>query len=94
MEAPGTNEFSPKKGTYGVDKRILTELEEVNHYTKILNRNCPNFPIIEQIKDYLCGSSTKPLVVYGKLGSGKSLLSAKVCENIHEWMSDCSLVLR
>lgn len=38
--------------------------------------------------------STTPLVIYGKPGSGKSVLSSKIAQNIHTWLPDCCLVLR
>lgn len=80
--------------TYGVDRRLLNEVEEVNRHSQILNQNCANFTIIDQIKSYLTGSSTSPLVVHGKTGSGKSVLSAKIAQNIHTWIPECSFILR
>jgi Cdc6-like AAA superfamily ATPase len=82
--------------TYGVERRLLVELEEINRHSQILNQNCANFSIMESIKSYLTttGSSSSPLVVYGKNGSGKSVLSAKIAQNIHAWIPECSFVLR
>lgn len=80
--------------TYGVDRRLLSELEEVSRHSQILNQNCANFSIIDQIKGYLTGDSTSPLVVYGKTGCGKSVLTAKIAQNVHSWMPECSFVLR
>lgn len=80
--------------TFGVDRRLLNEIEEVNRHSQILNQNCANFTVIDQIKTYLTGSSREPLVVYGKTGCGKSVLSAKIAQNIHSWIPECSFVLR
>jgi hypothetical protein len=80
--------------TFGVDRRVLNEVEEVNRHSQTLNQNCANFTILESIKSYLIGSSTSPLVVYGKKGSGKSVLSAKIAQNIHTWIPECGFVLR
>lgn len=80
--------------TFGVDRRLLNEIEEVNRYSQLLNQNCANFTITEQIKTYLMGSSNEPLIVHGKTGSGKSVLSAKIAQNIHTWIPECSFVLR
>lgn len=80
--------------TFGVDRRLLSEIEEVNRHSQILNQNCANFTIIDDIKTYLTGSSTSPLIVHGKTGSGKSVLSAKIAQNIHTWIPECSFVLR
>lgn len=80
--------------TFGVDRRLLNEVEEVNRHSQILNQNCANFTIIDQIKAYLTSSSTSPLVVYGNSGCGKSVLSAKIAQNIHTWIPECSFILR
>lgn len=80
--------------TFGVDRRLLNEIEEVNRHSQILNQNCANFSIIDQIKEYLTGTSTAPLIVHGKTGSGKSVLSAKIAQNIHTWIPECSFILR
>lgn len=89
-----TNKFQIPYCTFGVDRRLLTELEEINRHSQILNQNCANFSIIESVKNYLTGNSTSPLIVYGKNGSGKSVLSAKIAQNIHTWIPECSFVLR
>ncbi|KAL7029565.1 hypothetical protein ACKWTF_006289 [Chironomus riparius] len=89
-----TNKFQIPYCTFGVDRRLLTELEEVNRHSQILNQNCANFSIIENVKSYLNGNSTSPLIVYGKNGSGKSVLSAKIAQSIHTWIPECSFVLR
>lgn len=80
--------------TYGVDTNLLEELEAVNQHSKILEHNCANFGIMDKIKGYIVNPSTEPLVVYGKPGCGKSVLSAKVAQNIHNWLPSCSFVLR
>jgi nucleoside-triphosphatase THEP1 len=33
-------------------------------------------------------------VVYGKPGCGKSVLVAKIAQNIHIWLPECGFVLR
>lgn len=88
------NKFQIPFCTFGVDRRLLTEIEEVNRHSQILNQNCANFFIIDQIKEYLTGTSTSPLVVHGRTGSGKSVLSAKIAQNIHTWIPECSFILR
>lgn len=80
--------------TFGVDRRLLQEIEEVNRHSQILNQNCANFSVTEEIRAYLTNSSTSPLVIHGKSGSGKSVLSAKIAQNIHTWIPECSFVLR
>lgn len=89
-----SSKFQIPHCTYGVDRRLLSEIEEVNRHSQILNQNCANFTIIDQIKAYLTGSSTSPLIVYGKSGCGKSVLSAKIAQNIHTWIPECSFILR
>lgn len=89
-----TTKFQIPHCTFGVDRRLLTELEEVNRHSQILNQNCANFSIIDQVKRYLMGNSNSPLIICGKSGSGKSVLSAKIAQNIHTWMPECSFILR
>lgn len=43
---------------------------------------------------YIIEPSSKPLIVYGKQGSGKTVLISKLAQNIHDWMPDCCFVLR
>jgi len=80
--------------TYGVDRRLLSELDTVNNFTRCLGQNCVNFKIMEQIKLYICEHSNSPLIIYGKSGCGKSVLTAKIAQNIHTWLPDAGLVLR
>lgn len=80
--------------TFGVDRRLLHEIEEVNRHSQVLNQNCANFSIIDQIKSYLLSKATSPLIIHAKSGSGKSVLSAKIAQNIHQWIPECSFVLR
>lgn len=89
-----SNKFQIPHCTFGVDRRLLNEIEEVNRHSQILNQNCANFTIIDQVKAYLTDGSTSPLVVCGKTGSGKSVLSAKIAQNIHTWIPECSFILR
>lgn len=89
-----SNKFQIPYCTFGVDRRLLNEIEEINRHSQILNQNSANFSIIDQVKSYLTGSSTSPLVIYGKSGCGKSVLSAKIATNVHTWIPECSLVFR
>lgn len=88
------SKFAIPQCTFGLDRRILLELEEVNRRSRVLGQNCANFTIMDRIKNYITGSSTTPLVIFGKSGSGKSVLSAKIAENIHNWMPECGFVMR
>lgn len=89
-----TNKYSIPLCTFGVDRRLLGEIEEVNRHSRILNENCANFSITDRVKSYLTSSSQKPLVIFGKTGAGKSVLMAKISQNIHTWIPECFLVLR
>ncbi|XP_055592617.1 uncharacterized protein LOC129744228 [Uranotaenia lowii] len=80
--------------TFGVDRRLLGEIEEVNRHSRVLNENCANFSVTDRIKEYLMSSRRKPLVIYGKTGAGKSVLVAKVSQNVHTWLPESHLVLR
>lgn len=88
------NKFSIPQCTFGIDRKILHELDEVSRRSRVLGQNCANFTIMDRIKNYITGSSTTPLVIFGKTGSGKSVLSAKIAENIHNWIPECGFVMR
>uniref|UniRef100_A0A182QHQ1 Nephrocystin 3-like N-terminal domain-containing protein n=1 Tax=Anopheles farauti TaxID=69004 RepID=A0A182QHQ1_9DIPT len=81
--------------TYGVDRRLLSELEEVNRHSRVLNENCANFSTTERVREYLTSASRgKPLVVYGTMGAGKSVFMAKLSQNLHTWLPESNLVMR
>ncbi|XP_055540226.1 uncharacterized protein LOC129726948 [Wyeomyia smithii] len=88
------HKYSIPMCTFGVDRRLLSEVEEVNRHSRILNENCANFTITDRVKDYLTSNRRKPLVIFGKTGAGKSVLVAKISQNVHTWLPDSHLVLR
>ncbi|XP_053690516.1 uncharacterized protein LOC128739141 [Sabethes cyaneus] len=88
------NKYSIPMCTFGVDRRLLSEIEEVNRHSRILNENCANFTITDRVKEYLTSNRRKPLVIFGKTGAGKSVLVAKISQNVHTWLPDSHLVLR
>lgn len=88
------SKYSIPMCTYGVDRRLLSEIEEVNRHSRVLNENCANFSITDRVKEYLTSKRRKPLVIFGKTGAGKSVLVAKISQNIHTWLPDSHLVLR
>lgn len=47
------NKFSIPNCTFGVDKRLLSEIESINQYSKILGQNCANFEIMDKLKRYI-----------------------------------------
>ena len=68
--------------------KIVTELLQHLHSCK---NNCDVFygreEELERMKDYITGPSTKPFVLYGAGGSGKSaLLSKTALMSIKEWL--------
>jgi len=46
--------------------------------------------VISSIKEYLSGTSTAPLIIYGKSGSGKTSVLAKVFQQIESWSKEAS----
>uniref|UniRef100_A0A182NTF5 WD_REPEATS_REGION domain-containing protein n=1 Tax=Anopheles dirus TaxID=7168 RepID=A0A182NTF5_9DIPT len=81
--------------THGVDRRLLSELEEVNRHSRVLNENCANFSTTERVREYLTSAGRgKPLVVYGTVGAGKSVFMAKLSQNLHTWLPESNLVMR
>lgn len=44
------NKYQIPYCTYGLDRRLLEEIEAVNQHSKILGQNCANFDIVDSIK--------------------------------------------
>lgn len=44
------NKFAIPSCTFGVDKRLLGEMEAVSQYSKILGQNCANFVIMDKLR--------------------------------------------
>uniref|UniRef100_A0A0K8TLW2 Putative wd40 domain protein n=1 Tax=Tabanus bromius TaxID=304241 RepID=A0A0K8TLW2_TABBR len=89
-----SNKFSIPNCIFGVDKRLLSEIEAVGQHSKLLGQNCANFAIMDKLKSYVTGTSQFPLLIYGTSGSGKSVLAAKIMHNVHAWSPESSLILR
>lgn len=53
-----------------------------------------NFQFYFQIHRYITASSLEPLIIFGPVGCGKSVLSAKVEHFIHTWLPECCFILR
>ena len=69
--------------------KIVTELLQHLHACK---NNCDVFygreEELERMKDYITGPSSKPFVLYGAAGSGKSaLLSKTALMSLKEWLT-------
>uniref|UniRef100_A0A182PJR6 WD_REPEATS_REGION domain-containing protein n=1 Tax=Anopheles epiroticus TaxID=199890 RepID=A0A182PJR6_9DIPT len=89
------SKYSIPHCTHGVDRRLLSELEEVNRHSRVLNENCANFSTTERVREYLTSACRgKPLVVYGSMGAGKSVFMAKLSQNLHSWLPESHLVMR
>lgn len=43
---------------------------------------------------YVTQASSEPLIIFGRPGCGKSVLSAKVALDVHTWLPDCHFVIR
>lgn len=55
-----------------------------------IDKNCFSFAFHR----YIMSPSYEPLVIFGPVGCGKSVLSAKVEHFIHTWLPDCCFILR
>lgn len=48
------NKFKIPYCTFGVDRRVLEEIEAVNQHSKVLGQNSANFSIMDKIKRLVC----------------------------------------
>uniref|UniRef100_T1GM97 Uncharacterized protein n=1 Tax=Megaselia scalaris TaxID=36166 RepID=T1GM97_MEGSC len=89
-----TQKYSIPNCTFGVNKKLLSEIETTGQYSKMLGQNCANFTILEDIKRYVMEDSSAPLIILGEKGSGKSVLTSKIMNYIHVWSPEFNLILR
>lgn len=59
------NKFKIPYCTFGVDRRLLEEIEAVNQHSKVLGQNSANFSIMDKIKRFVCRVY---VTLYDKLG--------------------------
>lgn len=80
--------------TYGVNTHLLDEIETVKQHSLLLSRNSAHPETLLKVEKYVRSVSVDPLIIFGPIGSGKSVLSAHVEQNIHEWIPSCCFILR
>lgn len=85
--------------TNGIDRLLFHELELISRYTRnLLQHTNTNIfqESLNEIRRYLkdVSSVKQPLIIYGPAGVGKSVLLAKVAENMQKWRPDAHLILR
>ena len=73
--------------------------EEVSHHASFCKNRCELFrgreECLARIRSLILVGNGRPVVVYGKSGSGKTSLMAKIAQQVHSWIGkSCVMVLR
>ena len=70
---------------------ILQHLHACNNSVKVFYGRVGE---LELLSEYIVGASTKPFVLYGAGGSGKTaMLSMAACKSVNEWLKPAKPLL-
>nr|XP_022901761.1 NACHT and WD repeat domain-containing protein 2 [Onthophagus taurus] len=83
------------KPCYGIEAALFEELNQQTGFCqKAAQCSVNREKTIAEIKSYINGSSTSPLVIYGPEGCGKSTLMARIAQCLTQWLPEAFLILR
>ncbi|XP_074036921.1 NACHT and WD repeat domain-containing protein 2 [Leptinotarsa decemlineata] len=83
------------KPSYGIEASLFEELnQQTNFCQKAAQCNINREETIEDIKSYLTGDSTSPLVLYGPSGCGKTTLLARIAQCCQQWLPEAFSIVR
>ncbi|XP_056647037.1 NACHT and WD repeat domain-containing protein 2 isoform X1 [Diorhabda sublineata] len=83
------------KPSYGIEATLFEELNQQTTFCqKAAQCSTDREKTINNVKEYITGSSTAPLVIYGPSGSGKTTLLARVAQCCQLWLPEAFLIVR
>lgn len=80
--------------TFGVNTHLLDEIEAVKQHSLLLRRSSAHPETLLKVEKYVTSAASEPLILFGPVGSGKSVLSAQIEQNIQDWLPSCCFILR
>ncbi|KAI4468136.1 beta transducin-related protein [Holotrichia oblita] len=83
------------KPYYGIDASLFEELnQQVSFCQKAAQCSTNREKTIQDIKSYVSGTTTLPLIIYGPDGCGKTTLMARVAQCLQQWLPEAFVILR
>ncbi|KAJ8923993.1 hypothetical protein NQ315_006769 [Exocentrus adspersus] len=83
------------KPSYGIEASLFEELNQQTSFCqKAAQCSVNREKTINDIKSYITGEETFPLVIYGPSGCGKTTLLARIAQCCQQWSPEASLIIR
>ncbi|KAJ8952611.1 hypothetical protein NQ318_004158 [Aromia moschata] len=83
------------KPSYGIEASLFEELNQQTSFCqKAAQCSINREKTINEIKSYITGESTSPLVIYGPSGCGKTTLLARIAQCCQQWLPEAFLIVR
>ncbi|KAJ8964870.1 hypothetical protein NQ314_004552 [Rhamnusium bicolor] len=83
------------KPSYGIESSLFEELNQQTSFCqKAAQCSINREKTINEIKSYITGESTFPLVIYGPSGCGKTTLLARIAQCCQQWLPEAFLIIR
>ncbi|CAH1102040.1 unnamed protein product [Psylliodes chrysocephalus] len=83
------------KPSYGIEATLFEELNQQTSFCqKAVQCSTNREKTVNDVKGYLTGNSTNPLVIYGPSGCGKTTLLARVAQCCQQWLPEAFLIVR
>ncbi|CAH0778298.1 unnamed protein product [Bemisia tabaci] len=81
---------------FGIDKSLFNELMIQTYYSQQMAKcSFDREDILSKIQSYLTSKNdSKPLVVHGQRGCGKTTVLARTVKSCQTWLVDCAIVVR
>uniref|UniRef100_A0A6P7FUD4 NACHT and WD repeat domain-containing protein 2 isoform X1 n=1 Tax=Diabrotica virgifera virgifera TaxID=50390 RepID=A0A6P7FUD4_DIAVI len=83
------------KPSFGIEATLFEELNQQTTFCqKAAQCSTDREKTINEVKGYINGNSTNPLVIYGPSGCGKTTLLARVAQCCQQWLPEAFLIVR
>lgn len=83
------------KPSYGIEAALFEELNQQTSFCqKAAQCSINREKTINEIKNYINGDSTNPLILYGPGGCGKTTLLARIAQCCQQWLPEAFLIFR
>ncbi|KRT86348.1 AAA protein, partial [Oryctes borbonicus] len=83
------------KPYYGIDASLFEELNQQTSFCQKAAQSSTNRErTVNDIKTYVTGTATSPLIIYGPDGCGKTTLMSRVAQCLLQWLPEAFVLLR